>query len=346
MNFTSLGALHIHTKYSDGLGVIPEIAAHAKKAGLSWIIITDHNCIDGLINNEEGWYDGVAVIVGKEISPKNSDHYLALDIKKEITPDLTPEEFINEVKMIGGFGFIAHPDENPNRKNNYNKPLRWTNWDIQGFHGLEIWNYMSDWTDNCDSKKVIFDYYNTYKILKGPTKNVLNWWDRLNNSNNHIIPAVGGIDAHGFKYNLFGINLTLFDYNDCFRSLTNCLHLENKLSESFEQAKSQIILALKNGNNSIINRIWDNSNKEFQFYIETEDKHVFPGSSVNFDECKRIIARLSRKADIRLIHNGELILEHKDNKLTFEELKPGKYRLEIFYKGKPWIFTNPVLILS
>ena len=105
------GAIHIHSLYSDGSSTIEEIAAEAKKAGLSWIIITDHNNLKGLKRNEEGFYDGVTVLIGEEISPKTGNHYLALNIKEEISEKMPAEEYINEVKKQGGTGFIAHPDE-------------------------------------------------------------------------------------------------------------------------------------------------------------------------------------------------------------------------------------------
>lgn len=75
--FNYLGAIHIHTKLSDGTGDINSISKAAKKAGLHWIVITDHNNFD----IEEGFYNGVCVIKGEEISPCTSNHYIALGIK-------------------------------------------------------------------------------------------------------------------------------------------------------------------------------------------------------------------------------------------------------------------------
>ena len=70
--YNSIGAIHIHSVYSDGTGNIDLISKAAKKAGLDWIIVTDHNSFD----IEEGIYNGVYVIKGEEISPKNENHYL------------------------------------------------------------------------------------------------------------------------------------------------------------------------------------------------------------------------------------------------------------------------------
>ena len=51
------GAIHIHSLNSDGSGDIETITRAAQKAGLSWIILTDHNYFD----TEEGLYNDVYV---------------------------------------------------------------------------------------------------------------------------------------------------------------------------------------------------------------------------------------------------------------------------------------------
>ena len=79
-NYKYLGAIHIHTKYSDGTGDIFEITKAAKKAGLSWVLITDHNNIEV----EEGIINGIYVIKGEEISKTSSNHYIALGLKEKV----------------------------------------------------------------------------------------------------------------------------------------------------------------------------------------------------------------------------------------------------------------------
>ena len=72
------GAIHIHSLFSDGSGNIETITRAAKKAGLKWIIITDHNNMD----IEEGIINDICVIKGEEISPKKENHYLEEENKK------------------------------------------------------------------------------------------------------------------------------------------------------------------------------------------------------------------------------------------------------------------------
>jgi len=338
MKFSSKGGVHLHTTYSDGTGNIPQIACDAKKAGLDWIVITDHNNLAGLHNGEEGWHDGIAVIIGAEISPKNSDHYLALNIKKEIPASLSPEEIINEVKAQGGIGFVAHPDENACRKNSY-PPLRWSDWNLRGFDGIEIWNYMSDWGDNYNPKFNIYNLFARHQMLKGPTNNVMKWWDELNQENNHVVPALGSLDAHAFKVSF----LKVFPYHDTLKTITNYIFHEKELSLDFDETKKQVLTALKAGNNIIVNRIWTKGQDKFCFNVISGKQKTIAGGKTSLDDSSELMIKLPQKARIKLINNGNTVLEQETEFLEVKGLVPGKYRFEAYFKNKPWIFSNPII---
>jgi type IV pilus assembly protein PilA len=95
-----------------GSGDINSISKAARKAGLDWIIITDHNVFD----TEEGIYNDVFVIKGEEITPSNDNHYLALGINEFIEPSNDAKINVDNVRKRGGFGFAAHPNESRIRK--------------------------------------------------------------------------------------------------------------------------------------------------------------------------------------------------------------------------------------
>ncbi len=84
--------------------------------------------------------------------------------------------------------------------------MPWKDWSIKDFGGIEIWNYMSLWTDNYNDKnpfKAINAFLFRNKILPSPTKKTMKWWDNLNNETQQIIPAIGGVDAHAFNIKKF-----------------------------------------------------------------------------------------------------------------------------------------------
>ena len=345
MKYIYPGVIHIHTTYSDGTSDIKKIAQIAKKHGLRWIVITDHNSLDGLHNNEEGFYDGVAVIVGNEVSPYDSNHFLAFDVKKETALTLNPQEVIDDVKQQGGFGFVAHPDESLERKNPY-PPLRWTDWTMNDVEGLEIWNFASDWVDLYIPQYALIQGLLRHRLLKGPTKNTLKWWDDLNNKNGKIIPGLGGVDAHSLKIRRGPFCFHFADYADTFKTITNMIFLENKISDDFDEAKKQVLNAIKYGNNIIVNRYWNKKNDCPLFYADDIEKKAYPGEKITLTKYTKLMAKIPQKATMRLIYDGQLIIEQVSDYLEFPSPDLGKYRLEVYYRNKPWIFTNPIYLCS
>src|SRR5215210_1104399 len=73
--------VHLHSLYSDGTGTVPEIARAAGVAGADVVLLTDHDTLEARRRDEEGWHDGVLVLVGEEVSPPGRNHYLAFGIE-------------------------------------------------------------------------------------------------------------------------------------------------------------------------------------------------------------------------------------------------------------------------
>src|SRR5690606_39746886 len=79
--FDKAGVIHVHTRYSDGAGSVRAVARAAVRAGVDFVVVTDHDTLAGLRRGEDGWYDrlgrptgapGAArtlVVIGQEISP-------------------------------------------------------------------------------------------------------------------------------------------------------------------------------------------------------------------------------------------------------------------------------------
>lgn len=104
--------LHMHSRYSDGLGTIPEILAFAGQRGdLDVIAITDHNTIEGALRARDLVQKqslGFELIVGEEVSTREG-HLLTLFIEKRIPPGLSVERSIELAHQQGGLAIIAHP---------------------------------------------------------------------------------------------------------------------------------------------------------------------------------------------------------------------------------------------
>ena len=52
-----VGNVHLHSTYSDGALTIPAIAEIGARKGLDFLIVTDHQTLAGLEQEQEGYYD-------------------------------------------------------------------------------------------------------------------------------------------------------------------------------------------------------------------------------------------------------------------------------------------------
>lgn len=130
------GIIHVHTNRSDGLSGPDEIAAAAARAGLRFLVFTDHG--DATRKPDPPQYRaGVLCLDGVEIST-NGGHYVAIDMPASPYP-LAGEarDVVEDVRRLGGFGIAAHPDS-PKAQ------LRWTEWQAP-IDGVELLNLDTGW---------------------------------------------------------------------------------------------------------------------------------------------------------------------------------------------------------
>lgn len=333
------GAIHIHTLYSDGSGNIETITNSAKKAGLDWIIITDHNNFDV----QEGGINGIYVIKGEEISPDYGNHYIALGINKLIPPSDNCQDNVDMVKINGGFGFAAHPDESEQRKN-LHKPLKWTDKNIIP-DGIEIWNLFSQWGDKYDERNIFtmaYSYLFKQNLITKPYQKTLEWWDELNNKNGKIVPAISGSDAHEFKISKYIIPVKVLSYEYSFKTILNQIYLKEELSQNFEKAKEQILNALKNGNNIIANVSVCKDVPKIS--ISSSNTTVQCGETLKLDNNTYINVECKRKIKITVVKDGIKINTTNSKKLKLKLSESGKYRVETELNGKGFAYSNPIIV--
>jgi hypothetical protein len=130
------GIIHVHSNRSDGLSGPDEIAAAAARAGLKFLVFTDHG--DATRKPDPPQYrSGVLCLDGVEIST-NGGHYVAIDMPASPYP-LAGEarDVVEDVRRLGGFGIAAHPDS-PKLQ------LRWQDWSAP-VNGIELLNPDTGW---------------------------------------------------------------------------------------------------------------------------------------------------------------------------------------------------------
>ncbi|UCH66634.1 MAG: CehA/McbA family metallohydrolase [Ignavibacterium sp.] len=346
--FEYVGALHMHSVFSDGSGKVPQIAKYADEVGLDYIIITDHNTIRALNEGYENWYGNTLCLIGCEMNDKeNKNHYLAFGIDKTYSTRISAKEYIKKVKDDGGIGFLAHPHEKREHMKEH-PPYPWTDWDTEDFDGIEIWNHMSEWMENLTEDNKYQAFLHPLRTIQAPKKETLKIWDELNLKRRVV--GIGGIDAHAHKYNLLGfLEVEIFPYKVLFKSIRTHLLLEEELErenneESIKKSKELIYSAMADGKCFFANDYHADS-KGFRFFAEAADKVFQMGDYISDGEKITIKVLLPvQNAEIRLIRNGNQIAHTSDKSTEFVINKKGAYRVEVYIHNKAWIFSNHIRI--
>lgn len=361
-----VGNMHMHTPYSDGESWHAEIAKDAIKAGLDFIIVTDHNIwVDGV----EGYYEDengrVLLLSGEEVHnarrQPQASHFLAYGAEKELAAYAEdPQGLIDANLEAGGVGFLAHPHE-PGLPGLGIEDLGWHDWEIEGFHGLEIWNYMSSflekiaqevaklpvkpvWLQKLVALRVAL---NPEKFMDGANQQTLALWDRLLAEGKQIV-AVGNSDAHATPMNLGPIHRIIFPYDYLFTAVNTHLLLPKPLTGDLVLDKRMILRAIGRGNSWVAYDIPAKTDS-FRFSGKGKTKGIM-GERIRMKDGATLQVSAPRRCTIRLIRHGEVVATAVDEtNLTHLPTQPGAYRvecsIEYLSKQRGWIYSNPIFLL-
>lgn len=343
-----VGAIHMHSTYSDGTGTVEEIVGFAKEVGLDYLILTDHNTLRAKDEGKEGWYDKTALIVGAEINDKkNQNHYLALGINESFSTRMPAKEYVKKVKEAGGIGFIAHPHEERSSMKEH-PPYPWTEWKTDNFTGIEIWNHMSEWMEGLTEQNKYNSFVHPLKTIAAPPKKTLKVWDDLNQIRRVV--GIGGIDAHAHKINLLGFfEVEVFPYKVLFKSIRTHILTEkpfkmSKKKNLFENDKNSLLNSLELGK-CFVSNYYHADAKGFRFFAQDSSKIYQMGETLKLRSNIRLRVILPNiSGNIRLIRNGRKVDEIENIDAEFMIQIPGAYRVEIYLDGKAWIYSNHIRI--
>jgi hypothetical protein len=341
-----VGAIHMHSKFSDGSGDADKIAEIADEVGLDFIILTDHNTLRALHENYEKWYGNTLLMVGCEFNDKkNKNHYLAMRINDTFSSRQTAAEYIGKVKEAGGIGFIAHPHEKRDSMKEH-PPYPWTDWDAGEFTGIEIWNHMSEWMEGLTEQNKYNHFVHPLKSIVAPDPETLKKWDELNEERRVV--GIGGIDAHAHKINLLGfVEVEIFPYKVLFKSIRTHILTNKKIrgkNLSIDNSKKLIYESLETGRCFVANSYHGNA-KGFKFYARCGKNSYQMGDTITCtDRINLKIVLPNKNGEIVLIRNGKKISTITGNEGDFIVSQNGQYRVEVYLNGKAWIFSNHIRI--
>ncbi len=345
--------LHIHSLFSDGHATYHEIAKAAADSGLDVIIITDHNVSPV---NLEGYYEfdkrRVLVLTGEEIHDQSrlpqKSHLLVFNQKRDMATYADRlQTLVDRVNDTDSLAFIAHPID-PAMPFLGEPDISWEDWDIHGFHGLELWNGLSEIKHVAKNRlQAAFYVFFPQYLAHSPIPEIISIWDT------HLIQgkrltAICGSDAHRLTMNIGWIKKLVFPYEYHFTCLNNHLLLPEPLSGQIIKDKAMIYSALKQGN-LFIGYDLPHPTRGFHFSAQGQNKTVTMGGEISAREGVTFQIRTPAKAKILLIKDGKTIERWKGEQVcTYTTNQEGSYRVEAWInflgQRRGWIFSNPIYV--
>jgi hypothetical protein len=351
---TIRGAYHVHSTRSDGARDKNAIAASAARAGLAFVILTDHGDGTRPLDPPE-FLHGVLCIDGVEISTTGG-HYVALDMTPSPYPlGGEPSAVVEDVHRLGGFGIAAHPDSQ-------RAELAWRDWTAP-MDGIEWLSADSEWRD--ETRAALGRTLAAYLVRPGPALalmldapvTTLRRWTALTATRQVVGLAAhdahGGIgrgveEGGGRRTALAGIP----SYEASFRTFSNSVILETPLSADAAAARRQVLDAIERGRVfSVIDALAGPAFVELRDAVTKREHQLgsleregFPASlTVSMPAGGASVVEVSSE------HDYSITSRHGGGGPQFQ-LKRGATRFEVFVPDAPgtppvpWLVTNPVYV--
>jgi hypothetical protein len=353
------GALHVHSRTSDGRGTWEDIAAAAARAGMRFVIITDHG--DGTrLPETPAYLSGVLCIDAVEIST-NGGHYMAIGLPQ--TPYRLggdPRDVVDDVHRFGGFGVAAHPDS-PRPE------LHWSDWTLP-IDGIELINPDTDWRVHAFGSGILgrlglleaflsYPVRRTESIASLLTDNsaVRRQW--LRTAATRPVVALGGADAHAqiaLGNTDPGENRYSFpipSYEASLGVLSVHVRTGRPLSGDAVSDAQTIVDAVRGGREYVAVDGWATP-PAFDFTATAGHRVAHEGESLARGEPVSLHVRSNAPAGYRTIiwRDGEPIdAGHAERSVDVEVgAEPGIYSVEIVRSGRntepAWVTSNAILV--
>lgn len=346
---------HLHTRFSDGHGTYQDVLRAAARAGLHVVQVTDHNV---LVTGVEGYYEihgrRVLLLVGQELHDPTlipgKNHLLALGVTQDLSSYTQgpPQRLIDAVRGHGALAFIAHPVDGA-------VPFvgegdfSWQDWEVEGFHGIELWNAMSEFKRRIPTyAHAVYYALRFHRVARGPFPETLALWDRLIQERKRPIVAIGGSDAHALPARLGPLKRTLFPYEWHFRAVNTHLLLPAPLTGDLEQDRRAVYHALRQGH-AFVGYDLPAPTDGFRFWATGQAGTAWMGDRFPLKGPVTLHIRLPRAARVRLIRNGDVVQSWPCTaSIDAVVEQSGAYRVEAYLRvwgrRRGWIFSNPIYL--
>lgn len=353
--FEYVGNMHMHTPYSDGEATHAQIADAALMASLDFVIVTDHNI---WVDNVQGYYGDVEkgyvlLLTGEEVHDRTRqpqvNHCLVYNTSQEMSYcAANPQKLIDEVNHLNGLTFLAHPSDKRIKWRD-SSSISWVDWNITGYTGIEVWNYMSCFKDILETPlKTLHRIFEPESVVVGPRQETLDLWDKLLATGQRIV-GIGNSDAHGTVFKLGPVKHVIFPYEYLFNCVNTHILTETSFTGEVNHDANLIYMGLAQGHAFVSYQIVGNA-KGFRFTAQDGRGGVAQmGESIRVGRGVTLQIIASQRAHIKLIRHGLVVASEQNvENLTKVVLEPGAYRVEVWcqYRGQErcWILSNPIYV--
>lgn len=353
--FRLRGAIHVHSSRSDGSGSLDEIARAAARAGLDFVVMTDHG--DGTAPPFRPQYRaGVLCLDGVEIST-NQGHVIALGLPPTPFP-LAGEAsaVVDDVHRFGGVAIAAHPDS-------AKAALAWRDWSVS-LDGFEWLNADSEWRD--ETRLALVRAVSTFWLRSPETiaslfqrqVRTFERWDEASKSGRPL-QTIGGVDAHarlGWSDDAddgdgWATEVALPSYETMFRVLSVSVELDAPPTGRAQQDAERVLLALSTGRTyTTIDALARGG--ALDYFGDAAGRRVRAGDRLTTQNLSKLSIRVRSPAGsvVRLLRNGVVIAESSSVRLDVADERirqpgPAAYRVEVVLPGRsrvPWLVSNPI----
>jgi hypothetical protein len=226
--------------------------------------------------------------------------------------------------------------------------IPWVDWDVKGYTGLEICNYMSDWKLSLPTfRQGLQSVFRPEEAFLSPDPRTLAKWDELLATGQRVV-GIGNADAHGTYFRWGLLKARVFPYDFLFRCVNTHVLTSTQLSGNVEFDRSLIYAALAQGR-AYIGYDIPGDTRGFRFSGQSVDGMVTIGEDIRLKSGVTLQVKTPRRAHIKIIRHGEIVAENPDaDAMVYHAMQPGAYRVEAWlrYKDKPrcWILSNPIYI--
>jgi hypothetical protein len=344
------GAYHIHTLRSDGTGSVNDIAAAASRAGLAFIILTDHGDATRA-PDAPAYRHGVLCIDAVEINTA-AGHVVALGLDRAAPYPLagTAADVIEDVHRLGGVAIAAHPDSPK-------ESLRWRSSSSAPFDGIEwlnadsVWRHATARHPPATAARSLFRGPESIATLFAMPVRTLDRWDRAA----HARPVFGlaALDAHAniaWRENDEPRQHTALarpSYQSMFETLAQTVVLDAPLSGDAARDAPRIVDAISRGRSFSIVRAFA-APAALEFRAEQGGREFGMGERLPASGETTFRAAVANAPDARvaLMQNGRMIANAAGALRHVVRAADGVYRIEVRLPGHPmpWLMSNPITV--